>query len=296
MAAFLAFLAATAFALGSVLQQKGTLEVPAGEGDPRFLAEVLRRPVWLAGGASQFAGWVLQAVALDKGSLVLVQSITSLSLVIALPLGARITDQVITPRVWAGAFSMLLGIVAFLSLGSPTSGTASPPAAAWWSAIAFTVIAVVTLSLLGRHRYGAAKALLYGSAAGICFALQVSVTKVFVPLVGKGLSTILSSWTIYALMASAVVGFVLQQSALKTAVLAPAMASSNAVTLFASIVFGVTVFGETISSGAGREGPAIFGLLLALVGVVLLAGSKPPVSTQPMPFGDATSSGEGASP
>jgi len=284
-AALLAVVAATAFALGSVLQQKGTLEVPATEAHQHFLAQILRRPVWLAGGGFQFAGWVLQAIALDKGSLVVVQSLTSLSLVIALPLGARLTNQVLTLRVWAGAAFMLLGIVAFLSLGTPKKGTAMPPAAAWWSATAVTVISVLTLSLLGRQRNGATKALLYGSAAGICFALQASVTKVFVPLVGKGLSTILSSWTIYALMVSAVVGFVLQQSALRTAVLAPAMASSNAVTLFASVVFGVTVFGETLASNGDRLGPALFGLFLALVGVVLLAGSKPPVATQPMPFG-----------
>ncbi len=284
-AALLAVVAATAFALGSVLQQKGTLEVPATEAHQHLLAQILRRPVWLAGGGFQFAGWVLQAIALDKGSLVVVQSLTSLSLVIALPLGARLTNQVLTLRVWAGAAFMLLGIVAFLSLGTPKKGTAMPPAAAWWSATAVTVISVLTLSLLGRQRNGATKALLYGSAAGICFALQASVTKVFVPLVGKGLSTILSSWTIYALMVSAVVGFVLQQSALRTAVLAPAMASSNAVTLFASVVFGVTVFGETLASNGDRLGPALFGLFLALVGVVLLAGSKPPVATQPMPFG-----------
>ncbi len=284
MATLLALLAAASFAIGNVLQQKGTLEVPANEGDPRFLAQILRRPVWLAGGGFQFAGWLLQAVALDKGSLVVVQSLTSLSLVIALPLGARITNQVITRRVWAGACSMLVGIIVFLSLGSPKSGTATPPAAAWWSAIAVTLVGVTTLSLLGRSRSGAARALLYGSAAGICFALQASVTKVFVPLVHLGLSTILSSWTIYVLMASAVIGFGLQQSALKTAVLAPAMASSNAVTLFASVVFGVTVFGETISSGGAHSGPAFLGLFLALVGVVLLAGSKPPAATQPMPF------------
>ena len=63
------------------------------------------------------------------------------------------------------------------------------------------------------------------------------------------------------------------------------MASSNAVTLFASVLFGVTVFGETLASNGDRLGPALFGLFLALVGVVLLAGSKPPVASQPMPFG-----------
>ena len=78
----LALLAALSFALGSVLQQKGTLQTSAAEGDPRFLAEILRKPVWLIGGILQISGWVLQAAALEGGSLVVVQSLCALSLVI----------------------------------------------------------------------------------------------------------------------------------------------------------------------------------------------------------------------
>ena len=96
----------------------------------------------------------------------------------------------------------------------------------------------------------------------------------------------LSSWTVYVLIGSALVGFVLQQSALKTGVLAPAMASSNAVTLFVSIVLGLTVFGEDLARGGGRLVPAVAGLAVALGGVVLLAGAKPPASSEPVPIGD----------
>ena len=117
----------------------------------------------------------------------------------------------------------------------------------------------------------------------MCFALQAAVTKAFVPLIGSGLSSLLASWTTYALIASALLGFVLQQSALKTGVLAPAMASSNAVTLFASIVFGTVVFGEDLSQGGGRLAPAIVGLGLALVGIALLATADPPARTEPAP-------------
>ena len=95
----LALLATFAFAFGNVLQQKGTLEVPAEGDDPRFLAQILRRPVWLAGAACQGSGWVLQAVALDSGSLIVVQSLTTMSLVIALPLGRRLTGQQVNRRV-----------------------------------------------------------------------------------------------------------------------------------------------------------------------------------------------------
>ncbi len=292
----LALLAAFAFALGNVLQQKGTLEAPAEGDDPRFLVQILRRPVWLAGGISQMVGWILQAVALDTGSLIVVQSLTTLSLVIALPLGRRITGQEVSRRVWLGAAAMVAGIVLFLSVGSPQGGTSTPPASAWWSAGFSAIVLVVVLGRMGRTRQGAAKALLFGSAAGVAFALQAAVTKVFVTVVGQGLSAVLSSWTIYVLIASALVGFVLQQSALKTGILAPAMASSNAVTLFGSVVFGATVFGEKLSSGGARLAPAIIGLAVALMGIVLLAGAKPPQASEGMPRLDRIPRGDGQGP
>jgi hypothetical protein len=130
MAFLLAFLAACAFALGSVLQQKGTVETSAGARDPRFLVQILRRPVWLAGLGLQVVGWVLQAFV-------------------------------------------------FLLAGSPQVGTSQPDAAAWWAAILATVVVIGLLVGFGRYRTGAVRALLLGSAAGVLFALQAAVTKVF---------------------------------------------------------------------------------------------------------------------
>jgi hypothetical protein len=50
MAAALALLAACAFAVGTALQQRGTLDAPAAGEDARFLVQILREPVWLVGG------------------------------------------------------------------------------------------------------------------------------------------------------------------------------------------------------------------------------------------------------
>jgi hypothetical protein len=82
---------------------------------------------------------------------------------------------------------------------------------------------------------------------------------------------------VYVLILSAVTGFVLQQSALKTGVLAPAMASSNSVTLFSSVILGIVVYGERLAqSGAGHVSSAGIGLLVAIAGIALLAGSESP--------------------
>ena len=102
------------------------------------------------------------------------------------------------------------------------------------------------------------------------------MTKVFVGELHHGFGALLSSWTSYALILSAVLGFTLQQSALKTGVLAPAMASSNAMTLFASTLLGSILFDETLAHGDGRLIPAVIGLAAALVGVSVLAGEEQP--------------------
>jgi drug/metabolite transporter (DMT)-like permease len=278
VAVALALLAACAFALGSVLQQKGTLETTAS--DARFLAQLWHRPVWLAGCVSQASGWILQAAALDRGSLVVVQSLCCLSLVIALPLGIWLTDQVVTDSVWIGAGAITAGIVLLLSAGSPEAGSSSPDATAWITAGVLGGASIGVLASAARHRHGSVRALLLGSAAGVCYALQAAVTKAFVPLVGHGLPTILSSWTTYGLVATAVAGFVFQQSALKVGVLAPAIASSNALTLFGSIVFGITVYGESLSEGGSHLSLSIISLAAVVIGMGLLARSSPPVASR----------------
>ncbi len=270
----LALLAAFSFALGTVLQQRGTLQTSAKEGDSRFLAEIIRKPVWLLGGSLQVCGWILQALALDKGSFVVVQSLCALSLVFALPLGVRFTGQQVGRRSILGACATLIGIILFVAVGQP-QGSSSLPEASVWLISGFVIAALMLLTAwLANGRRGALSATLFAAAAGLGFAFQAAVTKLFMTQIGYGLAAILSSWTTYALILSALAGFALQQSALKTGFLAPAMAAGNASTLIMSVILGLTLFGESLAHGQGQLLPAILGLILAIVGVVILSSPE----------------------
>jgi len=211
-ASVLALLAAFAFALGTVLQQRGTLQTSAAEGDPRFLAEIIRKPVWLLGGSLQICGWVLQAAALERGSLALVQSLCALSLVFALPLGVRLTGQRVGRRSIIGACATLIGIVSFVAVGQPQGGTTQPESGAWWTSVLIIVSLMLLLAWLANRHRGSVAAALFATAAGLSYAFQAAVTKVFMTQIGYGLGVILSSWTTYALILSALAGFALQQS------------------------------------------------------------------------------------
>ncbi|HUA94743.1 MAG TPA: DMT family transporter [Acidimicrobiales bacterium] len=282
MGSALALLAAVLFAFGTVLQQKGTMSVEVSDDNPRFLVQIMHRPVWLAGAVLQASGWVVQAMALDRAALLVVQSLTALSLVIALPIGMWLTNQRIGRREVTGAILTMVGIVIFLSAGQPQGGVSHPSAGTWWAACLITFALVGVLFGVGFRFTGAAKALTFGAAAGLGYGLQAAVTKTFVTELGGGAVGLLTSWSTYVLVLSALTGLYLQQSALKTGVLAPAMASSNSVTLFSSVLLGIAVYGEAVSkSGAGHSGSAALGLVVAVVGIAFLAGSDDPSKETP---------------
>jgi drug/metabolite transporter (DMT)-like permease len=276
----LGLLSAFAFALGLVLQQRGTLQTTALEGDPRFLREIIRKPVWLVGCLLLLCGWGFQAAALSYGSLALVQSLQALSLVFALPLGVWLTGQRVGRRSIIGACTTLLGIVLLVMLGQPQGGVSQPAARAWWisAAVIGTLMAIVVL--VARGRRGAVPAALFATAAGLAFAFQAAVTKMLVTDLGHGVGAVLSSWPLYVFIVAEVTGFALQQVALKTGFLAPATAALNAATLAVSVLLGIAVFQESIAAGSGRLAPALIGRVIAIVGVVTLASSPGPRRTE----------------
>jgi len=276
LAELLALLAACAFGVGTVLQQKGTLSVSLPSSDPKFFAQLLRTPVWLAGGALQVVGWILQAAALDRGELMVVQPIIMLSLVIALPFGVWLTGQKVGRREIVGASATVVGLAVFVVVGHPAAGTDTGSTEAWIVSVLIVAALVTALTLLVRNRPPGQAAVLLGTASGVLFGFQAAATKVFVQQLGNGLLALLETWSVYALIVSAVLGFALQQSALKTGVLAPAMASTNVANMTVSVVLGALVFEETLSHGHGRFLVSVGALALAVLGVLSLTRSEAP--------------------
>ena len=118
--------------------------------------------------------------------------------------------------------AVLVGIMFFLWAGAPSGGTSHPSASLWWGACLAPRSSSVAWLGVGTRMKGTSKALLFGSAAGFGYGLQAAVTKTFVGELGHGALSLLADWSVYVLVVSAVIGFVLQQGALKTGVLAPA--------------------------------------------------------------------------
>ena len=265
-----AFVSAAFCALGIVLQQRGAMEAPpANTGG--FIGAILSKPVWLAGLGGQILGFVAEALALDKGELFLVQPIVSLQVVFALPLGIWITHQRVGRREWSGAAAVLIALGVFLSVSHPSSGRTTVPTSVWIVATVAVAGLVAVVALVGWHRRPAEKAALFGAAAGILFGFQAAAMKEFDTVVPGGISAMVTNWSSYALLFSALGGFYLMQTSLQAGALAPAIASTNAATPATTTALGRTMYLETPQRTAGGKVASLVAVAVLIIGLIWLA-------------------------
>lgn len=279
----LALLAALLFALGTVLQQKASLDAPStAEGSHAgLLLRMARRPTWLAGVGADVLGFAAQAVALTVGRIAVVQPLLVASVVFALPLGARLTGQRVGRRDVGGAVLVTVALAAFLLVANPAGGRPDAPLRGWAIGGALLGGGSALLALAARGAHPKARAALLGAGAGLLFALSAALTKAVGDQVRSDLPAVLAHWQPYALALVGYASMTLNQLALATGALAPAIATATAVDPVASVVLGIALFDETLAPSALAAAVGALALAAALAGVVLLAHEwQPPALTR----------------
>jgi drug/metabolite transporter (DMT)-like permease len=269
----LALSSALLFALGSVLTQRAGLDAPM-DGRAPLLVQMARRPVWLAGIASDSLGFVAQAAALGVGRLAVVQPLLVTSIVFALALGVRLTGQRVRRSDVVAAALVVLALVAFLLIATPSGGRSEAPVKAWILTGAVCVGLCAPLVALGRRGPPARRAVMLGCATGLLFALAAALTKAVVDELHRGIVAVILSWPPYALAVVGYASMTLNQMALNTGALAATVASSTAVDPVASVVLGVVLFDESLSATGLATVIGIAAFVVGLVAMAALARSE----------------------
>ena len=283
MEILLALAAAALFALGTVLQQKASLDAPdTAEGSGAgLLLRMVRQPIWLAGIAADALGFGAQAVALTIGRIAVVQPLLILSVVFALPLGARLTGQRVGRREIVGAVVVTTALAAFLLVADPSGGRDDAPLGEWLIAGAAFGGASALLVLLARRAQPTAKAALLGTATGLLFGLSAALTKTVGDQVEHGLFTIFVNWHLYALIVVGYASMTLNQLALATGELAPAVATAMAFDPISSVVLGTTLLQESLDTSALNATVAVVALAATLAGLAVLARNQGELVAEP---------------
>jgi len=282
----LAIVAAALFGASSVLMHTQARAAPAEHSlRPSLMVHLVQQPAWLAGIGAQIAGFGLLAVALEMGSLSLVQSIIPAGLLLALPLAARVSGKRLRRADWLAAAATVAGLAVALVIADPATGRSSPTAEGWVVLFAFTIVVSVGLIAGTRDIAGAPRAVALAVAAGLVLGLNAVVTKAAATHFKHGIGQGFASWETYALAVVGLTGLLLMQSAFQVGDIEWSLPTLTVVNPVLSIVVGLTLLDETVAASGAAYIPLVFSLAVTLWGVVALARSPALLAIHEQPVG-----------
>ncbi|MFF5183536.1 hypothetical protein ACFY30_07055 [Streptomyces sp. NPDC000345] len=272
VAVVLSLFSAVAYAAAAVAQERLASRSP-GAG----LARMLGRGAWWASVGLNASAALLHVVALKYGPLTVVQPLGALTLVAAVPMGARVAGRRVAAAEWRGTAFTLAGLAAILVTAS---GPAPEDVLSGSEAVAVAGTTAAVIGLLARPgaRPGLRHATASGFASGVASALTQTVTVAATDRSGSLLSVpVIGVALLVAAFAAG--GLLLSQTAYRGGLGAP-LAMVTLANPVAAAAIGVVLLGERLQGGAAGVLLAVAGAGLAGWGVVLLSRATP----EPVPL------------
>ncbi|MGW2640565.1 hypothetical protein [Streptomyces sp. NPDC001348] len=267
VAVALSLVSAVAYAAAAVAQERlASRELGAG------LLRLLGSSAWWSAVGLNAGAALLHVVSLKYGPLTVVQPLGALTLVAAVPMGARAAGRRVGPAEWRGTALTLLGLAALLVTAS---GPAPERSLSLTEALAVAGATAALIGALARPgtRPGLRHATASGLASGVASALTQTVTVAATARSGSGLGI---GVVVVALLVAAFAtgGLLLSQTAYRGGLGAP-LAVVTLANPVAAAVIGLSLLGQGLRGGVAGVLLALAGAGLASWGVVLLTRVTP---------------------
>ncbi|WP_327267826.1 DMT family transporter [Streptomyces sp. NBC_01218] len=279
-----AILTALSNGAASVFQRRAAATAPDSSAMRLSLFHhLLRQKVWLAGIGLVIVAAVCQAVALATGPIAVVQPIFVIELPSTLLLAGVVMRVRVPRQVWYGVAAVTAGLALGMASAAPGGGHDTVRGSHWAIALVLTGLfeaALIVGALASRRNVRAA---LLGLAAACGYALTAALMKdAMARLEGSGgVLRLFSSWQLYATAAAGVGALFLLQNALQAGTLVAVQPMLTLGDALISILYGVTLFGETLRTGWWLL-PEVVALALIALGCLELSRS-PLASGKPLP-------------
>jgi drug/metabolite transporter (DMT)-like permease len=237
-----------------------------------LIGRLLRNRRWLGATVLGFLGWPLEIAALLMAPLTVVQPCLASGLVLLLVLGVKRLGETPGQREYAAVGAIVLG-VAGIAWAAPDRTTDHAGTAA--IAIALGLVAIPIVLPYGLRGWGRASGTLAVVSAGFGYAWTAIASKLFTDEVSAATGSLLVAlaW-LGSAAASEGLALLSEMSALQrrpATRVAPAM---FAVQVTVPVILAPLIFEERWSTTPLDGGALIAFVLVALAGVVLLAGSR----------------------
>jgi drug/metabolite transporter (DMT)-like permease len=281
-AILLALAASLCTATASVCQRAGARNTgPATGGfDARLIVRLARQPTWLLGIAAMIGGFVFQLTALHFGELGLVQPILAAELLFVFGYLAVAGSRQPNLRDWLAVAGMSTGIGVFLRLAAPSGGRLHAPGSSWLLAGLITggvVLAALAVAFGLRGRRGTSRsrrAAVLGSATGISWGFMAAVIKELSSHLDDGIDALVTTWSLYLLLAAGAATMLLAAHALASGPLAASQPGFTILDPLTASLLGVFLFGEHIRTGAGALAGEALALAVVIAGAATLSRSR----------------------
>jgi hypothetical protein len=271
----LGLVAALLLAIGFVVQQQVAESEPVELSlRPRLLIDLAKRPVWLGGIGAMVAGQLCGAMALGVGDVALVEPLLACNVLFALPLSALRHGRRARAVDLLAAAVLVGGLAGFVLAGQPHGGGAAKVRPLIWVIAlgAGALAAATTVALALRVRLPG-RATLFAGAAGVLFGYQDTLTRPTVERLSDGVLRLLTDWPPYLIVASAILGLLLAQSAFEAAPLAASLPAITAAEPVTGIALGVWLYQEQLRGGLLHSSIELASLVAIVASIVVLTRS-----------------------
>ena len=272
----LALAAAFSNAVNLMTQHSASVGAPKREKGWRLAVYLVRQPLWLLGGVAAVGSYVFQAVALHNGPLSVVQPVLVTELVFVLVLRRVWIRQDVARAAWAAVAVVCVALAVFLTAAEPTGGRPAPETAEWLSALLVFGGAIAVLAAAGRRGSPVRRAAVFAAAAALTWALEATFLKTATDtFVASGIGGMLTRWPVYAVIAAAAIGTLLQQSALHVGPLSVSQPLLVIIDPFASIILSLWLFDERFTDSPAKIAAAAVSFAVMAVGLTVLSRTAP---------------------
>jgi hypothetical protein len=268
-----AALASGLYNSGLLLQAEASRNEPVSVSfAPGLLVRLVRRRRWIAGSAIAVLGWPLQAFALTRAPLTVVQPLLAVGLVIPLAFGKRMLGELVRWLDVLNIGALVAGASLLVVLAPPRSSVTRVSAALVVALAALAAILVGALlfaAVVRQHR-----GLMLILAAGSGFALSSVTTKLLADAISRGDSGASALW-LAATAASGGAALVGEMNALQVSPASTVSAVVLALETIIPVTLSPFLFGEAGSSSTASLALRSAALALTICAAIALARTRP---------------------
>ena len=273
--ALAASLASVFYNTGLLIQAEASRREPVSVAfAPGLLVRLVQRRRWLAGSAIAVLGWPLQAFALTRAPLTVVQPLLAVGLIVPLAFGKRMLGEHAGWRDVLNIGVLVAGATLLVVLAPPRSNVTgvSLQLAIALALLAAALISALLLAAVMRRRRGLMPML----AAGVGFALASITTKLLADAFSRREWLALAIWLAVTAGAGGV-ALIGEMNALQISAASTVAALVLAVETIIPVTLSPFLFGETAGGSASSSVLRSAALAMTIGAAIVLTRTRPVV-------------------